>query len=103
MEKFKYIQEVIVEFEILLAEFGGEVIACTEKEVKALERMLTPPYHLPGAYKEFLLYGDNKIAKIFDSQFFFSYDLAVWMLEHEHRDIISHTTFKSHIGKLCLS
>ncbi len=88
MEKFKYIQEVIVEFEILLAEFGGEVIPCTEKEVKYIESMLTRPYHLPGAYKEFLLYGGKKIARIFDSQFFFSYDLALLMLKDEYRDII---------------
>jgi hypothetical protein len=87
MEKFKYIQEVIVEFEILLAEFGGEVIPCTEKEVKDIERMLTPPYQLPGAYKEFLLYGGKKIAEIFNSQFFDSYDLVLLMLKDEYRDI----------------
>ena len=88
MEKFAYLQEVIVAVEKLLAKSGGEVTPCTQQEVDAVESMLTSPYRLPFAYKEFLLYGGKKIGHWFghiDSY----YRSAKVLLEYNYRYILN--------------
>jgi hypothetical protein len=82
MAQFKYLEKIIIEFEKLLQEFGGEVIPCTQKEVDCLEAMLSSPYHLPAAYKEFLLYGGKKMAQMFKGGFSFSYQEVKFWLEN---------------------
>ena len=65
--KFKYINEAVEIFEKLIEDYGSQientkVIPCSIKEVNALESKLSPPYKLPAAYKEFLLYGGTEMA-----------------------------------------
>jgi len=72
MNRFKYLEEVIIIFEKFLKEFGGEVVPCTNKEIDILESMLPHPYHLPAAYKEFLLYsGKNIVGHSFTGDIFY--------------------------------
>ena len=87
MVEFKYLQEIILILEKLLAKFGGEVIPCTQEEVNELESMLPSQYHLPAAYKEFLLYGGKQISNLFgyiDS----SYRSAKVLLEYNYQYVI---------------
>ena len=61
MTQFKYLRQVIVIFEKIIAEFRGEVVGCTVEEVNIFELMLPQPYRLPAAYKEFLFYGGKQM------------------------------------------
>ena len=63
MTQFKYLKEIVTVLEKFpLGKFEKEVIPCTLEEVEALESILPHPYHLPAAYKEFLLSGGKKSA-----------------------------------------
>ena len=87
MEKFKYLQGVIIAVEKMLAKSGGEVTPCTQQEVDAIESMLSSPYRLPLADKEFLLYGGKKIEHWFghiDSY----YRSAKVLLEYNYQYIL---------------
>ena len=88
MTQFKYLRQVIVILEKFLDEFGGEVIGCTHEEVDLLESMFSPLYHLPNAYKEFLIYGGKEIGKLFEIRPCLSYNSAKFKIEHKYRDII---------------
>jgi hypothetical protein len=87
MEKFQYLNKTIIEFEKLLQEFGGEVKPCTQEEVEELESMLPSPYHLPAAYKEFLLYGGKKMAGLF-KLVNFSYGMAKHLIFYRDEEIL---------------
>ena len=87
MVQFKCLQEIILILEKFLAEFEGKVIPCTQEEVDRLESMLPCQYHLPAAYKEFLLYGGKQIGNLFgyiDS----SYRSAKVLLEYDRQYVI---------------
>ena len=87
MTQFKYLQEIIIILEKFLTKFGGKVIPCTQKEIDELESMLHSQYHLPLAYKEFLLYGGKQISNLFgyiDS----SYRSAKVLLGHNYQYVI---------------
>ena len=88
MTQFKYLRQVIVILEKFLDEFGGEVIGCTHEEVDLLESMFSPLYHLPNAYKEFLIYGGKEIGKLFEIRPCLSYNRAKFKIEHKYRDVI---------------
>ena len=89
MTQFKYLKEVIVIFEKFVDEFGGEVIGCTHEEVDLLESMFSPFYHLPNAYKEFLIYGGKRMGKLYGQIFDFTYGRATSLTESDYKDIIT--------------
>ena len=66
--KFQYIKEIIPLLETFVKNYGGEVIPCTEEEIKELELMLPNSYHFPSAFKEFLLYGEKKLGALFEGE-----------------------------------
>ena len=86
MRRFEYIEKEIAIFEQLISAFGGKVVPCTKAEVNELESMLPASYHLPGAYREFLLYGGKKMGSIFGSVDF-SYNMAKILLKDNYQDI----------------
>lgn len=88
MLELKYLKQIIAEFDKLLQEFGGEVTGCTQEEVDEIELMLSFPYHLPGAYKEFLLYGGKKMAGMFKGGFSFSYNQAKFLIKNRDEEIL---------------
>ncbi|MGF1485813.1 MAG: hypothetical protein ACFBSE_01730 [Prochloraceae cyanobacterium] len=61
MEKFKYLKEIIIILQTFIKEYGGQIVPCNNEEINVLESMLPHPYHLPAAYKEFLLYSGKNI------------------------------------------
>ncbi|WP_017663005.1 SMI1/KNR4 family protein [Baaleninema simplex] len=85
--KFQYIQEAINLFESHVKEEERRILPCTIKEVTDLELLLSPPYKLPIAYKEFLLYGGHQIAGLFNATDF-SYQSAKFLVETNGRDIL---------------
>ena len=87
MKHFKYIEKEIMLFEQMRAAFGGEVIPCTETEVNELESMLPKPYHLPEAYKEFLLYGGHRMADVFNG-YEASYRVVKKIASSQNQEII---------------
>ena len=86
MKHFKYIKNEIAVFEQMKIAFGGQVIPCTEAEVNELESMLPDSYHLPIAYKEFLLYGGKEMGDIFNVVDF-SYGMARILLKNQYQSI----------------
>lgn len=86
MKQFKYLKEIIIVFEKLLVQYGGEVIPCTEEEINVLESMLLFPYNLPIAFKEFLLYGGKEMGSIFSVRDF-SYQTTKNYLEGRYNFI----------------
>ena len=87
MGQYKYLKEEFELFEKFLSNFEEvKVVSCTFKEVDALELMLPQPYHLPTAYKEFLLCGGKKIKNLCDWNYP-SYSEALIDLETEYEDI----------------
>ena len=66
--KFQYINEIIPLLEIFVQKYGGKVIPCTIEEVNQLESILPNSYRLPGAFKEFLLYGGKELGKLFEGE-----------------------------------
>ena len=66
MKKFKYIQQEISLLEELSNKYDKQVAPCTIEEVNRVELMLPFPYHLPIAYREFLLGCGKNMAEVFD-------------------------------------
>ena len=85
--KFKYIQEAISLFESYIKGANVKVVSCTEGQIAELEALLSSPYKLPAAYKEFLLYGGGGMADFFECCSI-SYRLAKILIEDNYRDII---------------
>jgi hypothetical protein len=95
----QYIKEVILIFEKTLEDFGGNVIPCTQEQVDALESMIKPPYHLPGAYKEFLKYGGMEMGDLFGVSAF-SYRTAKLMLETRNADFIDALSYWQELSEV---
>ena len=87
MNRIKYLAELICEFESIIQEFGAESIGCSEQEISNLESMLSPPYKLPLAYKEFLLYGGKRMGNLFRG-IDISYSMVECLMKNKYRDII---------------
>ena len=75
--EYKYFSNTIKLLNNFVEKFGGEVIPCTFEEVNQLESMLPDSYHLPAAYKEFLLYGGKAIGKFYEEGSRFDYKRAL--------------------------
>ena len=86
MRRFKYIEKEVAIFEQLKIAYDCKVVPCTEAEVSELESMLPSPYRLPGAYKEFLLYGGHDMGRFFNL-IDFSYEMAKILLKNKYRSI----------------
>ena len=86
MKSLNYIKKEVAIFEQMIAVFGGKVVPCTMDEVIELESMLPNSYHLPEAYKEFLLYGGRGMGSIFNVVDF-SYNMAIILLKNKYQDI----------------
>ncbi|WP_017662969.1 SMI1/KNR4 family protein [Baaleninema simplex] len=85
--KLEYIQKAISAFENCIEGDNVQIVPCTLEEVTELEKLLFPPYKLPAAYKEFLLYGGRKMAGLFSMKDF-SYSYAKSMLEEHYEEVI---------------
>ena len=85
--RFQYIQEAISLFENYTKGIDIKVIFCTEVEVAELEALLSSPYKLPAAYKEFLLYSGRKMADFFKCCDI-SYGTSKGLIEDGYQDII---------------
>ena len=85
--RFQYIQKSVSLFENYTKGTDVEVVPCTEEQMAELELLLAPPYKLPAAYKEFLLYGGRKMSDLFKCCDV-SYGTAKGLIENNYRDII---------------
>ncbi|WP_017660524.1 SMI1/KNR4 family protein [Baaleninema simplex] len=85
--KFQYIKEAIDLFESRIEGDDVKIIPCTLEEIAELEVSLSPPYKLPAAYKEFLLYGGKEMAGLF-YMIDFSYNMAKLLAKTHYRDVI---------------
>ena len=87
--KFQYINEIIPLLKTFVQKFGGEVVPCTSEEVNHLELMLPNSYLLPTAFKEFLLYGGNKLGKLFEGEHSPSYCYSLGRAENSRGIVAS--------------
>ena len=88
MTQFKYLKRIVTALKKFPpGKFEKEVIPCTLEEVEALESILPHPYHLPEAYKEFLLCGGKKMGILFRLSDL-SYEIAKIFLENKYRSIM---------------
>ena len=87
--KFKYINEIIPLLETFVQKYGGEVIPCTLFEVNEIESILPNSYHLPGAFKEFLLYGGKELGKLFEGEHSPSYYYSLRRAENSRAIVAS--------------
>lgn len=84
--KNQHIERAIRAFEEVLHHAEEELLPCTLEEVSALQAMLPNSYHLPEAYREFLLYGGKKLGKVFNNVDF-SYQMARILVQSSYEDI----------------
>ena len=84
--KFQYIKETTKLLEKFIEKHGGKVVSCTQEEIDKLESMLPNSYHLPAAYKEFLLYCGKDMGDI-SGITCFSYKQVLSIIEDNNTDI----------------
>ena len=85
---YKYLKKVIPTLEKYVQLFGGEIKPCTEQEVRKLESLISAPYHLPAAYKEFLFFCGESLGKVYKYRPYMHHSLVVSMIESKNRDAL---------------
>ena len=85
---FEYMKSVIPTLEKYVDLFGGKIIPCTEEEVNQLESLIPAPYHLPAAYKEFLLFCGKSLGKVYNYRPFMQYNSVVSRLQRGNTDTL---------------
>jgi SMI1 / KNR4 family (SUKH-1) len=82
-----YVQQAVDTLESSRGFALERVSGCTVQQVAAMEALLPASHRLPGAYREFLLYGGESLLDVFNG-LDISYQMSWSLLSHGKRDII---------------